>query len=433
MKNNKLILLSFNELNFDFIKHYLKNKKYKNFSKIIDKITYTKSETQYKLLEPWIQWVSIYTGKKAEQHKIFRLGDIVNFKEETIFDQIGKSYSVGAICPMNINNNIKNPAYFIPDPWTSTISDNNFWSKKIHRTISFFVKDNAKKSFSIINYFNLLIIVIKFINFKNIYLYFFLIVTSVKYKWRKALFLDLLLNDIHLKLICKKKVNFSNLFLNAFAHIQHHYFLFSPAITNVNFKIPEWYKKNNKKDPLEEALYVYDKILGDYLSIKDYKLVMATGLTQVPYDILKFYYRLKNHNLFFEKFNIKFFKVIELMSRDFILQFDNDIISKKAADVIKNISLNSIKIFKVDNRGNNLFITLTYPHEISSNDKIFINNIDKLNLIDFISFVAIKNGMHSGEGFYYDNFTKREIKEKIDIIKINKIILDFFYEKNFQS
>jgi hypothetical protein len=431
MKNNKLILLSFNELNFDFIKYYLKNKKYKNFSKIIDKITYTKSETQYKLLEPWIQWVSIYTGKKAEQHKIFRLGDIVNFKEETIFDQIDKSYSVGAICPMNVNNNIKNPGYFIPDPWTSTISDNNFWSKKIHRTISFFVKDNAKKSFSIKNYFNLLIIVIKFINFKNIYLYFFLIVTSVKYKWRKALFLDLLLNDIHLKLICKKKVNFSNLFLNAFAHIQHHYFLFSPAITNVNFKIPEWYKKNNKKDPLEEALYIYDKILGDYLSIKDYKLVMATGLTQVPYDILKFYYRLKNHNLFFEKFNIKFFKVIELMSRDFILQFDNDIISKNAADLIKNISLNSIKIFKVDNRGSNLFITLTYPHEISSKDKIFVNSIDELNLIDFISFVAIKNGMHSGEGFYYDNFSKREIKEKIDIIKINKIILDFFYEKSF--
>jgi len=433
MKNNKLILLSFNELNFDFVKHYLKNKKYKNFSKIIDKITYTKSETQYQLLEPWIQWVSIYTGKKAEQHKIFRLGDIVNFKEETIFDQIDKSYSVGAICPMNINNNLKNPAYFIPDPWTSTISDNNFWSKTIHLTISFFVKDNAKKSFSIKNYFNLFIIIIKFINFKNIYLYLFLIATSVKYKWRKALFLDLLLNDIHLKLICKKKVNFSNLFLNAFAHIQHHYFLFSPAITNVNFKIPEWYKKNNKKDPLEEALYIYDRILGDYLSIKDYKLVMATGLTQVPYDILKFYYRLKNHNLFFENFNIKFFKVIELMSRDFILKFDNDIISKNAADVIKNISLNSIKIFKVDNRGSDLFITLTYPHEISSKDKIFINNTDELNLIDFISFVAIKNGMHSGEGFYYDNFSKREIKEKIDIIKINKIILDFFYEKNFQS
>lgn len=430
MKNNKLILLSFNELNFDFIRYYLKNKKYNNFSKIIDKISNTKSEKKYDLLEPWIQWVSIYTGKKAEQHKIFRLGDIVKSNEETIFDKIGENYSVGAISPMNINNNLKSSGYFIPDPWTNTISDNNFWSKKIHNTISFFVKGNANKSFSIKNYFNLLIIIIKFISFKNIYLYIFLILTSAKYKWRKALFLDLLLNDIHLKLINEKKVNFSNLFLNAFAHIQHHYFLFSPAVTNTNFKIPGWYKKNIRKDPIEEALYIYDKILGDYLSIKDYKLIIATGLTQVPYDILKFYYRLKNHNKFFEKFNIKSFKVIELMSRDFILQFTNDITCKNASNIIKNISLNNIKIFKVDNRGDNLFITLTYPYEITAKDKIFIDDINNLNILNFVSFVAIKNGMHSGDGFYYDNISKRKIEDNIDIIKIYEIILNFFYEEN---
>jgi len=429
MKNNKLILLSFNELNFNFIRYYLKNKKYKNFSKIIDKISQTKSETQYELLEPWIQWVSIYTGKKADQHKIFRLGDIVKFKEETIFDQIDKNYSVGAICPMNINNNLKSSGYFIPDPWTDTESDNNFWSKKIHSTISFFVKNNAYKSFSIKNYLNLLIIIIKFISFKNIYLYIFLILTSSKYKWRKALFLDLLLNDIHLKLINKKRVNFSNLFLNSFAHIQHHYFLLSPAIGNINFKIPEWYKKNITKDPLEEALYIYDKILGDYLSLKDYKLIIATGLTQVPYDILKFYYRLRNHNIFFEKFNIEFCKVLELMSRDFILQFDDDTKCMDAADIIKNISLNNTNLFKVDNRGNNLFITLTYPYEIRAEDKIFINGNNKINLLDFVSFVAIKNGMHSGDGFYYDNFSYRKIEQNINIVKINEIILEFFYEK----
>jgi hypothetical protein len=236
-----------------------------------------------------------------------------------------------------------------------------------------------------------------------------------------------------LKLLSKKNVSFSNLFLNAFAHIQHHYFLFSPAIKNVNFKIPEWYKKNNNKDPLEEAIFIYDKILADYLSIKDYRLMMATGLTQIPYDILKFYYRLKNHNIFFKKFNINFFKVEELMSRDFILYFNNDIITKNAANIIENILLNKIKIFKVDNRGSNLFITLTYPYEITSKDMIYIDDINNFNLLDFVSFVAIKNGMHSGKGFYYDNFSIRKIKDNTDIIKIKKIILDFFYEKDLQK
>ena len=74
---------------------------------------------------------------------------------------------------MNINNNLKNPGYFIPDPWTKTTSDKSFWSNKIHQALSFFVKNNTRKSFSIKNYFYLLIILIKFINLKNFYLYFF--------------------------------------------------------------------------------------------------------------------------------------------------------------------------------------------------------------------------------------------------------------------
>jgi hypothetical protein len=115
------------------------------------------------------------------------------------------------------------------------------------------------------------------------------------------------------------------------------------------------------------------------------------------------------------------------------LYFNNDIITKNAANIIENIMLNKIKIFKVDNRGSNLFITLTYPYEITSKDMIYIDDINNFNLLDFVSFVAIKNGMHSGKGFYYDNFSIRKIKDNTDIIKIKKIILDFFYEKDLQK
>ena len=106
----------------------------------------------------------------------------------------------------------------------------------------------------------------------------------------------------------------------------------------------------------------------------------------------------------------------------------NDL-EKKLEPNPKNISLNKKKLFKVDNRGNNLFITLIYPYEIRAEDKIFINGNNNFNLLDFVSFVAIKNGMHSGDGFYFDNFSKRKIEENINIVKINEIILDFFYEK----
>ena len=46
-----------------------------------------------------------------------------------------KGYKVGAISPMNVKNKPKNPAFFIPDPWTNTTPDNNFWSKNIYTAI----------------------------------------------------------------------------------------------------------------------------------------------------------------------------------------------------------------------------------------------------------------------------------------------------------
>ena len=45
---------------------------------------------------------------------------------------------------------------------------------------------------------------------------------------------------------------------------------------------------------------------------KEYTLIVATGLSQVPYDTVKYYYRLKNHKFFFDNFGVKFKKILEL-------------------------------------------------------------------------------------------------------------------------
>ena len=41
-----------------------------------------------------------------------------------------------------------------------------------------------------------------------------------------------------------------------------------------------------------EMLEVYDEIIGDYLKISsnDKKILISTGLRQVPYNMTKFYY-----------------------------------------------------------------------------------------------------------------------------------------------
>ena len=135
--SKNFILVSFNELNFDYLKKYNRIKKYKNFDKIIDKVNETFCGEEYKYLEPWIQWPTIYTGKTAKEHGLFRLGDCVNYQNETIFNELeAKGKTVGVISSMNLKNDLKNPQFFIPDPWTDTPSDSSYWSIKISKTIT---------------------------------------------------------------------------------------------------------------------------------------------------------------------------------------------------------------------------------------------------------------------------------------------------------
>ena len=65
---------------------------------------------------------------------------------------------------------------------------------------------------------------------------------------------------------------------------------------------------------------MYDTILKSYLELVDkgYSIIFATGLSQEPYDRIKFYYRLKNHNSFLKKVGIKFNYIQKLMTRDFL-------------------------------------------------------------------------------------------------------------------
>ena len=65
----KTILLALNEINFDYINFYINKGLLPNFKKIfeIQSPIETDSEKEYKLLEPWIQWVSVYSGKSYKE------------------------------------------------------------------------------------------------------------------------------------------------------------------------------------------------------------------------------------------------------------------------------------------------------------------------------------------------------------------------------
>lgn len=395
----RLTLVQFNEVNFPLLFKYAQKYDFKNLKEIsnLDQFQ-TFSEDKYELLEPWIQWASFNTGLTYEDHKIFRLGDVKSSNVEQVFEKIEKlGFKVGAISPMNAENRLSSPSFFIPDPWTLTRTDGSLASRQLYQVLRQTVNDNAAGRITFLSYCLLLINFIRFSSFRNLGLYCELILKSRKRKWCKALFLDLFLSDLHNKLSVQKKPNFTTLFLNGFAHIQHHYLTNSEFILGSK-ELPSWYLPKNV-DPLLDAAIVYNRIFGALLNQdKNSSVIIATGLSQEPHEYPDFYYRLKDHENFLKKLGVLFSEVRPRMTRDFEVVFLNNADRDLGEQILLNLTLNEVPLFAVDVRDKSLFVTLEYSREITSVDKITIG-CKNLALIDHVVFVAVKNGHHSGKGY----------------------------------
>jgi hypothetical protein len=429
MKN--LILLELNEVNFDAVSFYIERGEcLPGFKKLIEQgIVNTEAEPKYEHLEPWIQWPSVHTGKTYDEHSVFRLGDFVNSSSDQFFEKVEKvGFSVGAVSPMNASNKLHNPAYFIPDPWTQTPCDNSFLSNRITEAIVQAVNDNSQSKLTFKTIFNLGVAFVALVNpFRYIPMEIYALKSFSK-PWRKALFLDMLLYEIHKTLFKRKNPNFSTLFLNAGAHIQHHYFFNSPFVDSPELQNPSWYVGKDE-DPFLEMVRVYDQMLLGLLSLPNTELMIATGLSQKPYEKLKFYYRLKDHRAFLEVLGIDFKDAIPRMTRDFLVSFDSveqaSVAEKQLSEILVD---NEVKLFEeIDNRGQDIFVVLTYPSEITKNTMIMALG-KQLSLLDLVTFVAIKNGEHQSKGFAYfsGGISKYAPPQGSHVSKIHDTVLDFF-------
>lgn len=422
----KTILLGLNELNFEYIKYYIEKGELKNFKQLFNEnqIIETTSENQYHLLEPWIQWVTVTTGKTYDEHNVFRLGDIVNRTDLIqIFESIEKNgYTVGAVSPFNVDNRLSNPAFFAPDPWTKTKASGGKIFVGLSEAVSQAVNDNAHQKLTKNSILALIKGLGKYTSPKD-YSYYMSKIAKLKSQVGvRAIILDKLLSDTFIKEWKKSTPDFANLFLNTGAHFQHHY-MFNSAAYKGEFNNPEWYCPKDQ-DPLFEILKLYDNVIGELLKL-DVRLIIATGLHQKPHENLTFYWRVKEHADFLKRIGVKnYSNVVPRMSRDFLIEFNS---SKDAAEA--ELVLNKYtsekgneKIFQIDNRGKSLFVELIFSSDIdddfSIKGDIIVNNFKK-----YIAFVAIKNGEHDGIGYVVD--TENRIKDKsINLKELHSYLIE---------
>jgi hypothetical protein len=400
----QLLLLELNEVNFEFVEFYAARGTLPNLARLIAEHGYvrTTSEERFDQLEPWIQWVTAHTGRSFAEHQVFRLGDIVRHDIPQIWELLEScGLIVGAVSPMNAKRRARSPAFFVPDPWTATEIIGNPTLRRLYAALSRAVNDNASAKVDFVSAVALLTGLARYAKPANYLQYLKFSIGSFRRSWRRAIFLDLLLADIFVAEVARSRPNFASLFLNAAAHIQHHY-MFSAAAYSGPRRNPGWYIKPGA-DPILEVFGAYDRIIGKIArAFPQARLMLATGLHQVPHEEGTFYWRLKDHAKFLQLIGIDYLRVDPRMSRDFLVTCRDAEQARRDAELLHQVvHEDGMELFEIENRGVDLFVTLSYPREIRRDSHFKVRD-RVLNLYEHVAFVAIKNGEHDGVGYFID-------------------------------
>jgi len=401
----RLLFLELNEVNFEFVEHYARAGSLPTFARLMRSQGYarTSSETVYEHIEPWIQWFTVHTGQPYAKHGVFRLGDGPQAGARQIWEELSqRGLKVGAFSPMNAGNALSDAAFFVPDPWTKTRVAAPASMRAAYDAICQAVGDNAEGRITAGSAFQLMIGLLRYSSISNWPSYLTNGLQGLFRRWPRAVFLDRFLADCFLHLWKRTQPDFSTLFLNGAAHIQHHY-LFNSAAYRGPHRNPSWYLPAGM-DPVLEIYRLYDRILAECLALDpSLRIMMATGLHQDPVDEPVFYWRLRDHAAFLRSLGCEFERVEARMSRDFLVVCKDKSIGKRTEQLLLSArAVNNEPLFEVDNRGDSLFVTLSYPHEIDSGFEVYSENGKIADFERQVVFVAIKNGRHNGIGYFLD-------------------------------
>lgn len=401
-----LYLIALNELNFDYVRRYAASGRLPHFGRLIARcgLTVTTTEAMPDRLEPCIQWVTVHTGLAADRHGVFRLGDIEGCAHEQIWEHLERVHGcrVGALSPMNAANRAHTPAFFVPDPWTPTPASGPPALRRLAGALASAVRNHASGHSPLRTYATVLTALGRYSLPRNGLATIGTLLRAVKQGQHRAILLDILLADVFLALTRRHRPDFASLFLNAGAHVQHHY-LFSSSAYQGSTRNPDWYVAPGQ-DPVFDVYAAYDRILGRLLAHSgNARLLLMTALHQDPVAEPVFYYRLRDHVAFLRTLGVPFGSVEARMARDFLVRCADAAEAGVAQAMLASCSdPTGTQVFELDNRGTSLFVTLCYDREITTGFELVHAGGVLPAFARMVVFTGIKNGDHNASGYLID-------------------------------
>ena len=437
MSQKKLLAVNLNEFNLKFLRYGAKKYNCQNIKKLLKlkKIsTFSIDKTQDKDLDPWVQSISINSGKRSKEHGIFNLGEKITKNIFQIWDYLSHKRKYSAIWgPMNTKfKNNKYVKIFVPDPWNYQTDLKPKELKAIYNLARSYAQNYSDLSLikNVPNFINFFLFTIKR---KIIFKLLYSVPSYLKIIFKNGIsnyFLFFLFDIISLhtfeKISKNHNIDFSLIFLNSLAHFQHN----------------NWDNKKYEKD----YFYFLDQILKIIFQIsRAYdSLIIYNGFSQKKINA-EYMIRPRNPEKFFKIYGIKFKKFHSNMTNGALITFRNKFSLKNQLKKIENMNVLGFKLLetKVIN-SNQIFCRfqirskINFSAEIINKQKIkksffyedkqknIIKNIDN-NIFKFLKniyFIKTTSKHISKGSLFYQNLKINE--NTIENIKINKIIKDYF-------
>jgi len=433
-----IVHLELNELNFNYIKEYVASGKLPGFKKILEGGFYTtRADEEYKNLEPWIQWPTVYRGQSFDKHGIFRLGDAVYNQAPQLWDKMEqKGLAVEALFPMNAVNSLAKSNLFLPDPWTNTTVLAPTHLRWLYDFVRASVLNNSKGSISVWAAIKALpgIVSIGDIKFWKSTLTLFR--ASLKYpRVYRPIVLDLIVFQLlKSRVNGRHKLHYISAFMNAGAHLQHHYY-FDSAVNTTNFTNPKWYSPvpNKEIDPLFELYSFYDSVVDQLISM-DIELFITTGLSQKPNQTVYHQYRAVDFDSIAKlcKAGMENILVKYRMSRDFEITSTKEEYISLIKNELVEFKIDGESVFTVDDREHSLFCKVSYNGEPEGLSNVAYRG-DFYDLTDSFVHVSIENQIHTDIGYFADpeGILDEKIKSNSFALEdLHNLLLNHVYEKN---
>ena len=382
-------------------------------------------------LEPWVQWVSIHTGKPSSIHQIKHLGDVSFNKFPTMWETLGEQgFTTGVWGALNAKRgSAKNCKFFLPDPWTfdeiahpeelngflnlPRYMARNYLNPSLSalvKCLGGFVKFMFRPRATIallteLPYFLWYGLKFKFANFITYSLAEYLSVQR---------FFDYLKKD---------DPNFSILFLNLVAHAQHYYWTNEDLEKNLKLKYTFQY--------LDKILCTIFANCGD-----ERVLVFTNGLSQIntnhePAWIL---YRQIDHMNFLQSVGIKPKRVEACMTHDAHIFFESKELVQEALDVLQKAQVSGKKLFYTELYQNDplkLFYMIEFSDPVSDQD-VFEIGEKKYPFNQFFSKIIRRTAKHCEAGIVISNDDVLP-KTPFPNHKIYDLVVDHFQNRRAEA